>query len=67
MAFSKCPKSGCDNSFFEMKELKVANANFRYSAIQCSSCGAVVSVVDIVHLPTGLEKIAKKLGISSLF
>lgn len=64
MALSRCPRSECSGRSFEMKELTVSGANFRNVAIQCSSCGAVVGVMDYLPIGAALLKIAGKLGIT---
>lgn len=63
MAISKCPKDGCGSSSFEAKELKVRDSGFRLIAIQCSVCGAIVSVLDFLNIGSALGKIADKLGV----
>jgi hypothetical protein len=63
MAMSKCPK--CDSHLFEMKQApRISGSNFKLNFIQCSSCGAVVGVVDYFNIPILLRKIAAKLGVS---
>lgn len=42
MATSRCPK--CESTRFEMATLEPKGARYKQSAIQCSSCGAVVGV-----------------------
>jgi Fe2+ or Zn2+ uptake regulation protein len=61
MTQSTYPK--CVGTTFELKDASgVSGANFAYSFIQCSSCGAVVGVTDRHHVPTLLNQIAAKLG-----
>jgi excinuclease UvrABC ATPase subunit len=67
MAQSTCIK--CDNHSFELKELKVAQANFKLFAVQCSSCGGVVGIQEYMNIGSMLHKqnqalklIAAKLG-----
>ena len=60
MATSTCPK--CPNTTFEIKELAPRGSNYKLMAVQCSSCGCVISVQDYFHVPTLLERIAKKMG-----
>ena len=62
MAFSSCPK--CESTRFEMKEMSPTGSKFKVQAVQCSSCGAVVGILDYYNIPALLTKIAKKLGIS---
>jgi len=61
---SRCPRTDCPGTSFEMKELKVLGAKFRQMAIQCSSCGAVVGTTDFVNVGALLENLANKLGVS---
>lgn len=68
MAASMCPK--CESHKFELKDSEappgngIQGAKFKYSFIQCKTCGAVVGVVDHYHLPSLLQKIAAKLGLN---
>jgi hypothetical protein len=64
MAQSRCPRDECGGTSFELKELVPRKANFKYQAVQCANCGAVVSVVDTGHLPSILAKIASRVGIN---
>jgi hypothetical protein len=66
MATSRCPRSDCASSSFEIKELKVRDARFRMNAVQCSSCGAVVGIRDFQNVPELLDVLATKLGVGSL-
>lgn len=63
MAVSKCPRESCDNSTFELKELKVRGSNFRMYAIQCAICGSVVSTAEYFNVGVIVSKIAEKLGV----
>lgn len=63
MAKSRCPRSECVGTSFEIQELKVSGANFRHMAIQCSSCGAVVSVGDYLNVGAAMEKLLKHFSI----
>lgn len=60
MATSTCPK--CTSTSFEVKEFAPRGAYYKLTAVQCSSCGCVISVQDYFHVPTLLERIAKKIG-----
>ncbi len=63
MATSSCPK--CSSTSFEMKEApRVASSAYRLMFVQCTSCGSVVGVSDYYNIPSLLEKIAVKLGVS---
>jgi predicted nucleic-acid-binding Zn-ribbon protein len=62
MAYPCCPK--CGHRHFATTEIEPTGTTFKHSAIHCSSCGAVVAVMDFYNLGTILKKIAKKLGIN---
>ena len=62
MAYSACPK--CNGHYFEMKEAEPANALYKVNFIQCSSCGAVVGVIDYFDLGTLIHKLARALGMT---
>ena len=64
MATARCPRTDCTGTSFEMKELNIRGANYRHLAVQCSTCGAVVGVTEIMNLGYALQKIGSKLGIS---
>lgn len=62
MAFPSCPK--CSNRSFTLEELDgVAKSKYKFFAVCCSSCGAILSVQDYYPLGAMLEKVLKKLGI----
>ncbi len=63
MAISKCLRESCGKNSFEMKELKVQKSAYKLMAIQCSFCGAVVSVTEFYNIGNAVTKIAEKLGI----
>ncbi len=58
---SRCPRSDCNGSGFELKELEVRGAKWKYLAVQCSTCGAVVALQDFVNVGQTLGMIEKKL------
>ncbi len=60
MADSKCPK--CDSTSFEQKDAKIAGAKFQYRFIQCAACGAVVGLIDNMHVPSLLTQILAKVN-----
>jgi uncharacterized protein with PIN domain len=61
MAKSSCPK--CSGTSFELQEApNIKGARFKHSFIQCSSCGAVISVMEHFNISELLNKIAAKLG-----
>jgi hypothetical protein len=45
-----------------MKEATPTGSRYKFMFIQCSSCGAVVGVVDYYDIASLLKKIADKLG-----
>lgn len=62
MATSSCPK--CSRHVFELKENTPNGSEFKLTFVQCSSCGAVVGVIDFYNIPMLLDKIGKKLGVN---
>ncbi|MDT5121819.1 MAG: hypothetical protein QOC96_1301 [Acidobacteriota bacterium] len=62
MAYSTCPK--CNSHSFEMKEAEPANAMYKVNFVQCSSCGAVVGVMDYFNIGVLLRKLARALNIN---
>jgi len=62
MATSTCVK--CDGHRFEIKEAQPKGAAYKFYFVQCASCGGVVGVVNISHVPTMLRKIAEKLNVN---
>lgn len=63
MAVSKCPRESCNKSNFEVKELTVRDSPYRLVAIQCASCGSVVSVNEFLNIGSIISKIAEKIGV----
>jgi Fe2+ or Zn2+ uptake regulation protein len=61
MATPKCPK--CDSIHFELKEIKIKDANFRHNAIICSSCGSVIAVEEFFNINARMDVMARKLGV----
>lgn len=64
MAISTCPK--CPGSTFENKLYSPTGSKFKLSFIQCSSCGAVVGVMDYFNIGGLIQALAKKLGVGSI-
>jgi uncharacterized Zn finger protein len=62
MAMSTCPK--CPNSSFELVENTPRHSEFKLSFIQCSSCGAVVGVLDYYNIGQLIHDLAKKLRVN---
>ena len=61
MVMSTCTK--CGGNSFEIVESEPSGTNFKYSYVQCSSCGGVIGVMDYYNIGEMLDKIHKKLGI----
>jgi ribosomal protein S27AE len=61
MTTPKCPK--CGGQKFEMQEIHVAAARFRYNAVLCSACGVILAVHEIKYISDQVEQLAKKLGL----
>lgn len=62
MTTPNCPR--CQGTSFEIQEILVDKANFRHNAVNCSDCGAVLTVFERYNINYRLLKIAKKLGIN---
>jgi predicted nucleic-acid-binding Zn-ribbon protein len=56
---STCPK--CDGQRFELRTIEPLRSNWKYNAVQCSKCGAVVGVVDYYNVGFLVRELAKKL------
>ncbi len=61
MARPVCPK--CEYPMFEMSEIEPTDSKFKFNAINCSSCGAVLAVVEFHNTGEQLKKIGEKLGV----
>ena len=59
MASSTCPK--CDQHSFEIKENTPRGSNFKLLFVQCSSCGAVVGVMDYYNIGAKIKEVENKL------
>lgn len=69
MAQSTCIK--CGGHSFEAVALKVAKANFKLFAVQCSSCGGVIGLQEYMNTTAmllaqnkALKLMAAKLGMA---
>jgi hypothetical protein len=60
MAVSTCPK--CDSHRFELKDGTPKNSRFNFSYVQCSSCGALVGVMDYFNVGAETQDIKKQLN-----
>ena len=54
MALSTCPK--CSNHSFEVQEFTPTRSKYKLLFVQCSSCGAVIGVIDYFNIGHMLEK-----------
>jgi len=60
MATSKC--GSCGGHSFEIKEVSPNGGRFKYSFVQCSSCGVPVGVLDFFNLGSLLQDQEKAIG-----
>lgn len=63
MALSRCPRGECSGTSFELREIEPRHAAYKLHAIQCSSCGAVVGVMDYFNIGVLVRKLAKALHV----
>lgn len=64
MALSRCPRESCNGRTFEAKKLDhIQGSNYKHIAIQCSTCGAVVGVMDYWNIGSLLHSLAEKLHV----
>ncbi len=60
MAFSsKC--LSCNATRFEIKEIELMGAKWRYYAVQCATCGGVVGTVEFFNAGAKLGDIEKSM------
>lgn len=64
MARPTCPKPNCSGTSFEARNIEPSGSTYRPTAICCSGCGAVVSVIDFFNIGTLIYKPAKKLNVT---
>jgi len=65
MAYSKC--SNCGSSSFEIVQNSPSKSNYKLTFVQCSSCGAVVGVMDYYNIGSRISDLEKKVdSLSSL-
>jgi transcription initiation factor TFIIIB Brf1 subunit/transcription initiation factor TFIIB len=60
MPDSKCPK--CNNTSFELVQKELTNSPQQYQFIQCASCGCVVGISDIPHMPSLVKSLADTIN-----
>jgi len=58
---SKCPS--CSNNEFEQVYETPVNAEYELIFVRCTSCKAVVGVIDYYNIGTLIKKLATKLEI----
>jgi len=54
MATSKC--LSCNNHYFELQTIEPSGGKYKLNAVQCSSCGAVVGVIEYYDSGVLLKK-----------
>lgn len=62
MARSKCSAVDCNSNNFELVQANISGSKFKYHFIQCSRCGAVISVVPYNNTNALIFQLAEKLG-----
>jgi hypothetical protein len=61
---SRCPRSECTGTSFQMHQLKISGCNYVMQSVECALCGAVVAVLDNINIGYALQKIGAKVGTS---
>lgn len=61
VATSTCPK--CDSHRFEVKLLEPIGAQYKFHAVQCAACGAVVGVTEYFNIGARIGDLAKGLNV----
>jgi hypothetical protein len=64
MATPVCPK--CGNTTFENNIIQPKNSNYKLTAINCDSCGAIIGVLDYFNIGGMLQTLARKLNVGSI-
>ena len=54
-----CPK--CDNTTFKLNHIAVDNSSYPLQAVNCTKCGCIISVLDVVNYNQSLINIANAL------
>jgi hypothetical protein len=60
----RCPRSDCKGTSFKVEEFEPNGSAFRLMAVACSTCGAVVGVMDYWNIGAQLKKLASRLNVS---
>jgi uncharacterized Zn finger protein len=55
--------SSCGNTTFRLVSIEIRDCQYDYNAVVCSSCGAIVPVLEAFRLSYMLHKIAEKLDV----
>lgn len=63
MALSKCASCQSTGNFTMKTDVHISGTDKQYNAIQCGSCGAVITFVEGWHISSALLRIMKKLGV----
>lgn len=61
MATTQCAK--CGSHGFEMVHYTPKGSRFKLNFVQCSSCGAVVGVLDYYNIGNLIAELGQKLGV----
>jgi len=56
---TKCPH--CTGTSWELQEVNVRGAEFRYYAIQCSNCAAPVATVEFENITAAIADLETKI------
>ncbi len=62
MALSRCPRSDCGGTSFELKEISPRDSRFKLNAVQCGVCGAVVGAMDYMNIGAEIEIVKKAVA-----
>ncbi len=61
MALPSCPK--CSNHLFQATQISVSGARFKYTVVNCTSCGTIVGMMDFYNIGNMLLQMGEKFGI----
>lgn len=61
MPIPTCPKNNCNGMIFTLETISPHGSKYKLSAICCSSCGAVVGVLDYLNIGVKTEHIETRL------
>ena len=60
---AKCPRTDCNGTSFRLERIEPTGSVNALQAICCSTCGAVVGVMDYWAVGSIVKKIADHLGV----